>query len=440
MRRILRTLLALVPCAVLGGALSAPIQAYADGVTSDSVKLTYSDRTELGDGLAHYRYDLTVGPGQYDKVRIHRIVRESRPDKPVRTRDGVMLLHGSPGNFEGFLASMVSGVSDPDHSIAVFLAKNDIDVWGIDLGWALVPVEETDFGFMAEWGVAKDVAHTEAALSFVRSIRVRTGQGNGKLHVLGFSYGGQLAYMLAGEEATRPPGLRNVKGIVPIDVAVKFEDAADREAYCAAAIADAATLASGEYANRSGWLFQVAAYLASVDPEGESPITPQWGMTMSNWQAVLFAGTSTNLLTGLPWHMVGGYFDESGLPTGLRFTDEQLFIAAVGMMPAYYPVKTDVDLDEVMCGTVETPLDDHLAQIAIPIFQIAAKGGFGPSAFASTTATASRDITTMTIQFMPDADRALDFGHFDTMSARNAEALVWQPILDWIIAHRENRP
>jgi hypothetical protein len=76
-------------------------------------------------------------------VRIHRIVREDRPSKPVRTRDAVMLLHGNPDSFE----------------------------------------------FMGQWGLARDVAYTEAALTFARSVRVDTGQGNGKLHVLGFSYG-----------------------------------------------------------------------------------------------------------------------------------------------------------------------------------------------------------------------------------------------------------
>jgi hypothetical protein len=34
----------------------------------------------------------------------------------------------------------------------------------------------------------------------------------------------------------------------------------------------------------------------------------------------------------------------------------------------------------------------------------------------------------------------MDFGHADVVLAREAETLVWRPILDWIMAHRENRP
>ena len=213
MKTILRSLLALTPLSagfawlILGAALTLPVQANAGGPAPAQFKVMHSDRTQLDDDIAHYRYDVAMGPGKYDVVRIHRIVREKRPNKPVSTRDAVMLLPGSPNSFEGiFMAPMVTGVSELDHSIVIFLAKNDIDVWGMDYGWALVPPDETDFEFMGQWGLAKDVAHAEAALSFARSIRVDTGQGNGKLHVLGLSYGGQVAYPLVGEESLAASG------------------------------------------------------------------------------------------------------------------------------------------------------------------------------------------------------------------------------------------
>jgi len=444
MKTNLRALLALRPlgigisCLVLSAALALPMPARADGFAPVPLEIVYSDRTELGDGLAHYRYDAVVGSGKYDMVRIHRIVREARPNKPVRTRDAVMLLHGNPGSFAGFVAPMVTGVSEFDHSIAIFLAKKDIDVWGMDFGWALVPLEETDFDFMGEWGLAKDVAHAEAALTFARSVRVDTGQGNGKLHVLGFSYGGQVGYTLLGNETVQPRGLRNAKGMIVIDVGVKLEDEADRAFYCAMAQIDQASLESHQYVNDIGSLFNLVAYLASSDPDGMSPIPGlEW---LTNWQTVLFIGASTELITGQFWHMVGGNLDEYGIPSSLRFTDDQLFVATVGNFPPYYPVRIDFDTEQMMCGEVDTPLDDGLAQITVPILHVGAKGGFGPSAYASTTFTASRDVTTITVQRLPDSDEAMDFGHVDPVLARDAETWVWQPILDWIMAHRENRP
>jgi hypothetical protein len=448
MKAILRALRALMPlsigmvCLVLCAALTLPVEANAGGPAPVQFKIMHSDRTELGDGIAHYRYDVAMGPGKYDVVRIHRIVREKRPNKPVSTRDAVMLLPGNPNSFEGiFMAPMVTGVSELDHSIVIFLAKNDIDVWGMDYGWALVPIDETDFTFMGQWSLAKDAAHAEAALSFVRSIRVDSGQGNGRLHVLGLSYGGQVAYTLVGEETVQPPGLRSAKGMIALDIGVATSNESEREFYCAMAEADQALLEQNppsNYANKIGLVLQALGYLASVDPGAASPLLE--GFT--NLQAALFVGARTELLTpGQSWHLVGGYLDEYGIPSGLRFTDDQLWVGAmVASFPPYYPRRIDVDTDQLLCGTSDIPSDNHFAQITVPILHVGAKGGFGTSMYASTTLTASRDVTTITVQRLSDTDEAMDFGHVDTVLGTEAETLVWRPILDWILAHRANRP
>jgi len=445
MKTILRALLALMPlsigtaCLVLCAALTLPLQANAGGPAPAEFKIMYADRTELGDGIAHYRYDVAMGPGKYDVVRIHRIVREKRPDKPVRTLDAVMLLPGNPNFFEQiFMAPMVTGVGEPDHSIVVFLAAQDIDVWGMDYGWALVPAEETDFSFMGEWGLAKDIGHARQALAFVRSMRVASGQGNGRLHVLGFSYGAMIAYPLAGEETLLPRGLRSVKGLIALDFGVKFGVPSDREFYCALAPLDEALLASNppdSYANSAGQFFGLLGYLATYSPDEESPVFPP----LTNRQAALFLGTSTELVTGQFWHFVGGYLDEFGVPSSLRFTDDELWLGIMGTTPPWYPVRVDVDGDHFLCGD-DTPFDDHLAGITVPILHVGAKGGVSESAYASAAFTASWDVTTITVQQLPDEAEGQDFAHADTALARDAEQLVWWPILDWILAHRANRP
>jgi len=38
-----------------------------------------------------------------------------------------------------FMEPLISQVPDWDHSVTAFLAKNDIEVWGMDYRWALVP-------------------------------------------------------------------------------------------------------------------------------------------------------------------------------------------------------------------------------------------------------------------------------------------------------------
>jgi hypothetical protein len=81
------------------------------------------------------------------------------------------------------------------------------------------------------------------------------------------------------------------------------------------------------------------------------------------------------------------------------------------------------------------PFDDHLSEITVPILFAGAAGGFGKTGYYSTTLTSSTDITKFITQLQPDDQRAIDFGHADNVLARDAETLVWQPILDWIVAH-----
>lgn len=151
----------------------------------DGVVITNVDRTVLHDDIVHYRFEVKVGPGQFDAIWLHRAVRERQPYEPVRTLDGVLFLPGSPNYFEAiFMAPLHSQVPDWDRSIVIFLTQHDIDVWGMDYAWAMVPAETTDFSFMKGWGVAKDSQHTEIALSLARIIRGFTGQGFGQLNLI----------------------------------------------------------------------------------------------------------------------------------------------------------------------------------------------------------------------------------------------------------------
>ena len=43
------------------------------------------------------------------------------------------------------------------------MAQNDIDFWGIDQNWILVPQGVTDFGFMADWGIQNQVENLDIA-------------------------------------------------------------------------------------------------------------------------------------------------------------------------------------------------------------------------------------------------------------------------------------
>jgi pimeloyl-ACP methyl ester carboxylesterase len=393
--------------------------------------ITHSDRTVLHDDIVHYRFDVRVGPGQFDVIRLHRVVKEPQPHHPIRTVDGVLLLPGQPNSFEAiFMAPLISSVPAWDRSIAIFLAENNIDAWGMDYGWALVPAETTDFDFMKGWGVEKDTRHAEVALSLARQIRGITDQGFDPLHVLGFSYGGIIAYSLAGEETQQSHLLRNVKGIVVGDVALKFKEKSLRDYYCSDIAQYQSMLEAGVYNDDTGVFLKQVSDLALSSPDDGSPIVP--GFT--NYQLALVFGASTGLLNGQFWHFVGGYLDANEIPSDLRFTEARLWLDLLQNLPPHCTVQADFDVDATFCGKPNVPFDDHLGEISVPILFLGTGGGFGETGYYTTTLTASKDVTKFTVSIT--GDRATDFGHADLFLSKDAEGLAWRPILNWLKAHR----
>jgi len=397
------------------------------------VAASRSGRTLLPGNISHYTFDVFVGPGQFDVIRMHRVVKELTPGRPVRTVNGVLLLPGSPNYFEAvFMPPLISGAVPSDHSIALFLAKNDIDVWGMDYRWALVPAETTDFNFMKDWGIVRDRQDAQVALAVARFMRLFSGQGDGPLHLLGFSWGGMIGYLVAAEETQQPSSLRNLKGLIALDVGVKSANEAQRAFACKALESDQAILNSGTYSNDFGLFLKQLSGLALSAPGDPSDMMP--GMT--NYQAALFLGTSTELLSGQFWHFVGGYLDENGVPSDLRFSNARAWLDLIQNIPPHYPVRGDVDGDLLFCGKTDAPFNDHLGQIAVPILHVGGAGGFGTSGFYTATFTKSKDVKTVLVQRQPDDKRQEDFGHADTVLANDAETAVWKPILDWLAAHR----
>jgi pimeloyl-ACP methyl ester carboxylesterase len=396
-----------------------------------NVSIRHVDRTVLGEDVVHYRFEVVVGPGRFDRIRLHRIVREKHPWQPIHTATGLLMLPGAPNTVEMiFIEPLISQVPAWDHSIAVFLAKKKIDVWAMDYRWALVPAKTKNFKFMKDWGLQRDVDDAKIALSLARLIRGATGQGFGKMHLLGFSYGTQVAYPVANQETQLPHSLRNVKGLIPVDDGITYPAGHPfRVQACDLLPQDQARYDAGVYNDDYTFLKQTGD-LARSAPDDASPFAD--GFT--NYQFALFVGASGD--PPLYWHFVGGIFD-AGVTTGLQYTDPWLWIDVLRAVPLYIPVRVDIDGDKVYCYDVVAPFDEHLGEITLPILYVGAGGGTGDGGSYAVTLTASTDITKFTVQLHSDKERALDFGHADLFTATDAETLVWQPILDWLVAHRQ---
>lgn len=389
-------------------------------------------RTVLQEDIVHYTFDLDLGPEEFDTIRLHRVVKERSPGQPVATTDAIFMLPGSPNYFEAiFMAPSISTAIPWDHSVAVFLAKNGIDVWGMDYAWALVPMSTTDFGFMEGWGLGMDIGYAEQALAMTRSIRLDTGQGNPRMHVLGFSYGVPIAYAIAGNETQRPPGQRLVKGIISVDYDLKVADETQRLVACSGAANGQAKVDSGSFENNSGAFLMLVGQLAKLFPDDPTPLPPFAGLT--NLQTALLLGVIDNPL----WHFFGGEF-EYGVPTGLSYSETGVLVDLFMSVPPYRPRQTSIDVNTARCDEVDVPFDDWLGDVAVPILAVSAAGGAAPQPYTPSL-TASHDVSQFTVQFLPDEMHSLDFGHADLVTANGAQALVWQPILDWIVDHQSSK-
>ncbi|MGD8377506.1 MAG: hypothetical protein PVF68_15345, partial [Acidobacteriota bacterium] len=111
-------------------------------------------REEILPGIVHYSAILRIGPGMYETIGIHRVVRENRPGFPLKQNDRIFLQHGDVKDFTGMvLPALYSGNVDTEFGLAIYLARSNVDVWGIDQAWTLVPQDLPDYSFMESWGL-----------------------------------------------------------------------------------------------------------------------------------------------------------------------------------------------------------------------------------------------------------------------------------------------
>lgn len=380
-------------------------------------RVTDFSRTEIGAGIVHYQVKIRMGDGEFDWIRIHNVVRESSPFRSVPTKGNVFMVHGAFIGFVGtFLANGLESNDDINAktSSPFYLASKNIDVWGIDMGWTMVPNNRTEFGFMEGWGYEKDARHTLRAMRYVRIIRGLTGRGFSALNLLGFSSGNTVAYAAANRETQKNNIYkRHIKGIITIDNAFKTLDI---DSGCAAAETVAAEIAGGQYQNANGEFFKLLADLALGNAEGPSPI---FGPDFTNIQAFRFTLYTSNVI---------GFTFFAGDLTGPFNSDETRTLKALSSYSNFMPNLLWQEIDAVNCSSMNVTFDDYLNLITVPILYIGAEAGAGSEAgYYTGELTASTDIT----NYLVNA-----YGHVDTMIANDADQNVWSKIRSWIDDHR----
>jgi hypothetical protein len=387
--------------------------------------LSEGERRALGGGVAEYVYKIRVGPGPYDEIGLHRVVRETAPGTPAHANRAVFL---APGDIWNFRAAFLTGANP----LPLFLANNGVDVWGIDYRWTFVP-PGADTSFMQSWGLEQDASDVGFALGVARHLRAMTGSGFGRLFLLGWSRGGQIGYAYLGGESQLPPGQQHVRGFIPVDIYLKTDVAQFRDFACQRQANTEAAIGAGQHANPVGGLVSLLGTLALTDPNGPSILDPN----LTNRQAGLLTGQATFALLGglepVPfYHFTGGLFDESGAPAGLLYSDEHDLFTFLQAASPFQPNRELADADAATCEGMDVAFDDHLAAITVPVLYIGAGGGFGEHGNYTTTLLGSDDVTSLVVT--KTALRLLDYGHADLFLASDAQEEVWEALLDWMSA------
>jgi hypothetical protein len=337
-----------------------------------------------------------------------------------------------------------------------------MDVWGVDRRWTFVPdyYPETDVpycyidgcSFMQDWDVALHLADLKLGVKFARIIRGLTGSGWDKMFMLGHSSGAAYAYVYANDEAQMVKWEQDLRGIIPVDMVYKF----DPDDPAQIPLIDNSCLKcdklqekfdSGIFYSDEAVGLKYMAYQADMFPDDPSIIIPGLNQQAA-WFFVLSATHMTEKdpfyadpeMTSPPvpfYHHCAGTFDESGLPTGLQFTNSDYILDFAFAVPSFQSLSDTIEGEALWCSDA-TPYDDHLGEITIPVFYVGVAGGFGEYGVYSTTLLGSYDnddVDTLIVELYSPEAEALDYGHIDLLFADDAESLVWEPIYNWIKSH-----
>jgi hypothetical protein len=411
-----------------------PTATIAQSLDAPGVTVLDLERTRLEGDVWHHAFTLQLGDTPNARIRLHRVVRERLPWFPRHTRAGTMFLHG---DFTPFAGNFAPTVRDPDNEslgMAVWLAQHHIDVWGFDRRWAL-PDEDDDVSDFGEMGFAQEVDDIGVALAAARAVRGVTGSGFGRMHLAGFSRGGFLAYAAAAADAARPPILRHIKGLVPLDVWAEIppEHAAGRAKVCESAFWERLDLDAGVVDSPNG-LFITLGALTQSAPDEQNPFQFFFpGLT--NREAFLLSSAQTYaFFTPTPhYHLAAADLDAAGAPIALRESTERAIAEWFAGATPHQSLREATETDEIWCGT--SPLSVDLAAIQVPLYYVGAAGGYGEAGLYSTTLVSSSDVSSNIVQRFGPEGAFEDFGHGDLLFADDAPALVWQPLAEWLADH-----
>jgi pimeloyl-ACP methyl ester carboxylesterase len=311
-----------------------------------------------------------------------------------------MLLHG---DFATFDTSFTPG-------LAPYLAAHDTDVWGVVRRWTLATDDISDFGTMR---VAQELGDIRTALTLARATRTADGSGSGKLALVGFSHGAQLAYTYAAADGSQISALAALDffgAYSPADADLQAASC-DNSAFEYQLVADGSTDSPNDFFIQAGMLDRTA-------PNDPSPFIPD--ITNRDF-VLLLLGQTYQLAPITPdYRLLQLNADGTAFAHVAEATADQWIEDA----PPHQAMLEAADLDAQLCGN--GPIAAPLANIHVPLLYLGAEGGVGARGLYTTAQVSSTDVTTRVVP---------NYGHGDLLFATTAKQLAWQPLATWLARH-----
>lgn len=407
--------------------LPANLAALLDKCPPGSIVQDFQREVITGD-IVHYSLVLSVGPGPYDVIGLHRVVREQRPQRPIRARQSLFCVHGMGKDFVGnFMPGRKSPQLPDDLGFAVYMAQHDIDVWGIDNSYTLVPGGLDDHGFAADWGLNRCIDDIEGGIAVARLVRLFTGNGLRKMTLLGYSQGLQMGYALLDRQTLLPRGRRSVGSYIPVDWGLEFDDPDLQANECEFLSGYLDLLDEGIYGfdDDPDGFYASLGYLAQTAPDEPSPYYED----LTNLEVFLFYTAVPSVEAGSVWW--AGLFDDDGWPLDFAYTTQLMATEFwIHWAPMHPPVRLWADFHTLVCE--DSSWESRLGLIDMPVFSLEAAGGGGPYQVGTLDRLVSAEVTRHVVQLLGPDDAWRDFAHIDLFTADDAPQLAWQPTLAWL--------
>ncbi len=395
-----------------------------DITPTDFQLLNYS-KEDLGSSIVHYYFEVSVGANDNDRIGLHRVVKESN-GQPIKTEKTFFFQHGDLKNFIGMmLPANYSPATSDDFGLGIYLAKNEVDVWGMDQAWCMADETTTDFSYMENYGLNKTSEDLRTGMAIARVARYLIGNKLDPMTLACYSSGVATGYALLNHETQLNNSVRHAKSYIPIDMPVDTDDGPLSSFMIGDRQLNLDAIAAGNY--ESPLIFAAVADLARTDPNGDSPFFE--GFT--NNMVALFFGSGPIAGDEVIFHyLAADWVDE--FPATFKYVTMDQWLDFMGSGVDYQPCQFFVELDELILHSIDSPFDDNFGQITIPIFNVSCAGGFGDLTKEVFDEIGSSDVTHLIPALDTPENALFDFGHIDLFIGNNAETLIWEPILNWI--------